>query len=236
MTSNDLINQFQQLQDSQKPLRLINTYRGVSVISEAKIMLISQGYITVKVSQPQAVCMTLEGRTFIQAEEVSETVSGQVVTVDILQSEAVLTDFKHVGHSIGKRMSGRVQPKEPTEVRISYNDQMITGIIADISAAGIGVFTFTTYIYGKLPVTENTEVGISVTLPGSEVPIQFQGIVSSTIQQEGSFLYRLGIKLIPDQAAKDALLQYITCSRAEIEDEIIEIYKVMVHQQKIASR
>jgi hypothetical protein len=220
------------LLEQQKPVRLINTYRGIPITNDARVITISQGYAAFTVHEYQAVCMTLEGKTFVQSDLLPEVYQARAVAVDVLTKQAILTEFTGAGTTVGKRMAARVQPKEPVDVEIYDGKRRIPGKLADISTLGVGIFTFATYIYGELSFEKSESVYIDVRMPLSETILRFEGKISSVMHQKGTFLHRLGVKLVPNPSTDGALLQYIAQRQNEILRELKAIYETMARDKE----
>ena len=223
---------FTGLLEQQKPARLLNTYRGIPITNEARIITISQGYVAFTVHEYQAVCMTLEGKTFVQSDLLPEVYQARAVAVDVLTKQAILTEFAGVGTTVGNRMAARVQPKEPADVEIYDGKRRIPGKLADISTVGVGVFTFATYIYGELSFEKNENVFLDVRMPISAEILRFEGTITSVMHQKGTFLHRLGVKLTSNPATDEVLLQYITQRQNEILRELKAIYETMARDKE----
>ncbi len=230
--NDDLMNRFGVIHDTQKPLKLINSYRGLPIAYDARVITISQGYVACKVHEYQAVCMALEGKTYIQCDLLPEILQARPVAVDVLKKEAILTEFVGVGQSVGKRAAVRVQPKEPADVEIYDGEHRIPGKLADISSTGVGVFTFATYIYGDLSFTKNSDVFVDVRLPGSDQILRFEGKINSVVHQKGTFLHRLGVKILPNPTAEPVLQQYVGRRQDEVMQELRAIYESMVREKE----
>jgi len=228
----DLMVRFGVIHDTQKPLQLLNSYRGLPIAYEASIITISQGYLACKVHEYQAVCMALEGKTYVQSSLLPEILQARPVAVDVLKKEAILTEFVGVGQSVGKRTAVRVQPKEPADVEIYDGEHRIPGKLADISSSGVGVFTFATYIYGDLMFTKNSDVFVDVRLPGFDQILRFEGKINSVAHQKGTFLHRLGVKIQPNPAAEPILQAYVNRRQEEVMQELRAIYESMVRDKE----
>jgi len=232
MPKDDLMTHFAAIQEANRPVKLNNTYRGIPISYDATIIKINQAYVAFQVHEYQAVCMALEGKTYIQSALLPEVYQAQSVAVDVLKREVILTEFKGVGQSVGKRMSVRVHPKEPVDVEIHVREQSYPGKLADISTSGIGVFTFDTYIYGDLSFDKNTNVSIEVRLPVSDSPLNFQGKIISVVHQKDTFLHRLGVKIRSNPAAEPVLQRYLTQRHIEIMRELRVVYKSMAQNKE----
>jgi hypothetical protein len=230
--NNDIMKLFGTIAEQKKLLKLINAYRGIPISYDAKVITISQGYVALSVHEYQAVCMTLEGKTYVQSDLLPEVFQARAVAVDVSTKQAILTEFVGVGHSVGKRMAVRVQPKEPADVEIYDGERRIPGKLADISTSGVGVFTFATYIYGDLSFEKNANVFVDVRMPLTDIILRFEGKVTSVAHQKGTFLHRLGVKLFPNAAAEPTLTRYISLRQEEVLRELKAIYETMVQERE----
>jgi len=231
----DVLKQFDVIADQEKPIRLINAYRGMPVSYEANIVTINQGYVALKVHPYQATCMALEGKTHVQSDLLSEVYRAKAVAVDVLKSQAILTEFTGAGGTVGNRMTVRVQPREPIDAEIYDGEHRIPGKLADISSTGVGVFTFATYIYGDLTFEKGGKVFIDFRLPIAESIVRCQGKITSLVHQAGTFLHRLGLQITAIPASEPVLLQYVAMRQEEILEELKRVYKSMYQDKDLRS-
>jgi len=232
MSNDDIMRRFGMIAEQKKPVRLINTYRGIPISYDAKVITISQGYVALNVHEYQAVCMTLEGKTYAQSDLLPEVLQARAVAVDVMTKQAILTEFEGVGHSVGKRMAVRVQPKEPADVEIYDGQRRIPGKLADISTIGLGVFTFATYIYGDLSFEKNADVVVDVRMPLTDEILRFPGKVTSVAHQKGTFLHRLGVRLFPTPENEKRLQEYVFQRQDEVLHELNAIYQTMIQDKE----
>lgn len=218
---------FSQMAAKSQPVVLLNTYRGIPVSNEAQVMSIHQGYVIFKVHPYQAACMNLEGRTFIQSRLLPEVYRAKTVVVDFAKNQAILTEFVGAGNSIGKRMITRVQPKEPVEAELYDGEHRVPARLSDISTAGIGVFTFATYIYGDLSFERGAQIYIDFKLPTTNRIIRLQGKITSLVHQQGTFLHRLGLEIVPNPSLEHLLKEYVEARQAELLEELRLYYESM---------
>ncbi len=231
----DVMKQFEAIAAQEKPIHLINSYRGIPVSYEASIVTINQGYVALKVHPYQATCMALEGKTHVQSDLLPEVYRAKAVAVDVLKSQAILTEFAGVGGTVGNRMTARVQPREPIDAEIYDGEHRIPGKLADISPTGVGVFTFATYIYGDLTFEKGGKVFVDFRLPTSEPVIRCQGKITSLVHQAGTFLHRLGLQITATPSSEPLLQQYVALRQEEILDEMKRVYKSMYQDKDLRS-
>lgn len=231
ISEEELMQRFHLIAEADIPIWLFNTYRGVPVTHTATILSIGQGYVTFGVHEHQAVCLALEGKTHLRGDLLPEAYQAQTVAVDVMSRQAVLAGFTGAGHTLGKRMAIRVQPREPADVEIYAGDRRIAGKLADISTIGLGVFTFATYIYGDLSFEKNAGVFVDVRMPVTNDILRFQGRVASVAHPKGTELRRMGIRLLPDPEAEAVLTQYVQARQDEIRRELEAIYESMLQER-----
>jgi len=232
-TQDEMMRNIHELHAAGKTIKLLNTYRGFPVSYDATILAVDQGYVAARVHEYQAVSMALEGKTHLQSDLLPEVIRATVVAVDVVKRQAVLTEFEGVGNAVGKRADIRVHPNEPLDAEIYDGQRRIGGKIADISTSGVGVFTFAAYIYGDLSFEKDREVFIDFRLPNADAIIRFHGVVTSVVDQKGTFLHRLGAKIFPGPDAKPLLESYIAARQDETLRELKLIYESMCQEKAV---
>ncbi|MBN2147299.1 MAG: PilZ domain-containing protein [Anaerolineales bacterium] len=227
----EMMRYFTKMLNEKLSVMLYNTYRGFPITYPASVLAISDWYVAMKVHELQAVSMVLEGKTYIQSDLLPEIVRANVVSVDVLENQAVVTEFVGVGRSIGQRAYTRVHPDEPIDAEIYDGSRRIGGKLADISSKGVGVFTFAAYIYGDLAFEDGKDVLIDFRLPNMEKIVRFRGVVTSVVHPEGTFLQRLGLRIYPDPEIEALLQEYISVRQEETRREMQLIYESMCRER-----
>ncbi len=230
--SAEFIHTFGEMARLGESIKLYNSYRGIPIVYEARLLSVDSWYVTASVHEFQAVCLALENMTYIQNSLLPGLLRSRCINVDVKTREARLTEFTLGGASVGKRKTVRVQPREPTDVQLmDANGVRIAGILADVSSDGVGVVTFATYTSGELPFTRGMEIFAELILPESDQNFRFHGKIVS-ISSKGKFTNRLGLKLQPDPAAEPILRKYIAYRQEEILLEIKGVYESMCREKK----
>lgn len=236
---NDLMTQFHQLMETGQSVELVNIYRGIPVSSQASIQSVDQGYVTLQVGDLQAISMFLEGKTYLHSPDLPEFYRATVIEVDVPKKLAVLSEFTTAGDSVEKRASIRVQPDEFIDVAIDFEGHHTTGKLADISINGLGVFSFDTYVYSDPLLSSTDDAAITLKLPTSDRPIQFQGKIVHITYRGDPRLRRVGLKITeegfshePDEEA--SLMQYISLRQQQFIQELKSIYDTMLIMRKDA--
>lgn len=217
----------QELAENEQPLILLNTYRGVPVVTTARIINVSSGYVAVGVHEYQAVCMSLDGNTHVQSDYLNNVFQADAVAVDVLKKQAILTDFIAVEEGVGKRVDVRVRPENPLDVEISGGEFSISGKVADISTSGVGIYTLAAYVYEDLPLERGEPVFVDIKLPSSGRVLRLPGEVSNLIQREGNVIQRIGVRIDAKTLLVEDLQAYISERQESILHELQLIYDTM---------
>ena len=225
--NDELMTIFRKIASDGETVTLLNTYRGFPVNFPASIVAVDRGMVGLSVHPHQAVCMALEGKTHLQSPRLIQTYRANVVGVDVPKQRVALTEFVESGNKVGQRTTIRVHPNEPIDAEIYDGRRRIGGKIADISSIGIGVCTFAAYIYGDLSVEKEKEVYVDFRLPNTEAIVRFNGVVTNVVDQEGTFLHRLGIRIFPNPEVEPLLLNYIQQRMDETLGELQLIFESM---------
>ena len=212
---------------SHAPIRLINTFRGVPVEADAKIALISQGYLAVNAPGQQITCIALEKRTYIQCERLNHIYRAMPVAVDIHNDGLILTRFTQVGADFGKRMELRVQPREPLRIRIFHGMTSSIASIADLSLNGLGVLMFGAYTLEQVDIKRAQSVKVELHLPGSPLPLLLQAKVMNINQLADNTTQRLGLRIQPSEQDRVTISSYINIRKEEIMAELQALYQQM---------
>jgi hypothetical protein len=222
----ELMGLFSNLVSDKQPVRLYNTYRGLSFSHSADILAVDQGKVVSQVHRHQAVSMALEGRTHLHCSTLPEVIRANVIEVDFSRKQATLSEFSKAGDAIGKRTMVRVQPSESLEAEICDGRRRIRGRIADISTNGLCIFTFHAYMYGMFFGIDR-EVFVDFKPPNAETIVRFTGIIVNINNQEGSYLHRLGLKIFPNPEIEPLIEEYITHQQTLIMHEMEQTYRSM---------
>jgi hypothetical protein len=185
---------FENLVLEKRPIKLLNTYRGLPLDTDVSILRIEEGKITTSVLSYHAVCMALTGQTYLYTTRLPETLRASVIKVDFKKKQAVLSDFSGTGQLIGKRRLARVEPSDALEVQIYDGKQHIGGKIINISSEGMCVVAYFANLYG-LKFHNDMKVLIDFKTPGAKNTMRSVGIITYNTSKEGLAVHRLGFKI-----------------------------------------
>jgi hypothetical protein len=225
----ELMGIFSNLISEQKPVTMYNTFRGLPFSYDADILAVEEGNVATRVDKHQAVSMALEGRTHLHASTLPQVIRASVVEVDFRKKQAILSVFSSVGDAIGKRTKVRVQPSESLDAEIYDGRRWIRGKIADLSANGMCVFTYSAFMYG-LSFGIDREVYVDFRPPSVDAIVRFYGVITNINDQEGAYLHRLGLKIFPNPAIEPLLDEYITKQQQVILAEMELTYQRMCQE------
>lgn len=211
-----------------RAVEMINIFRGVPVSNRAEITMVSKGYVALKAHSYQAVCVSMEKRTFLRGGNITGILRGHPVSVDVASGDILLTRLSPVEESVGQRMGLRVQPKEPVRVEIRTARGSVSSTLADLSPRGLGLFTFGAYVNDRADLAPGDRVDMEVYIPMSDTPLHFTGEIVNIRRERNSLLHRIGLHVQPDESAVQDLGRYIECRRTEILQELEKTYQVMV--------
>jgi hypothetical protein len=214
----------EQLAAQGKEVRLLNIYKGLPISYGAKILAVHGLIADLIVNRYQATCLEAQRQTFLQNEALPHTVSGTVLTVNVVEERVTLTSFAYVSDKIGNRQLVRVQPADPIEVEVSVKGRALKGRLADISFSGAGVYTGA-IIFGDSPFVVNNHASLTIYLPGSRVPVKIMGKIINVLRSQQST--RLGLLLFPDGNTRLVINQYVTQRQGEIQREIRIMYDML---------
>jgi hypothetical protein len=214
-----------------QPVRLINAYRGIPVAYSARVIRVGAGNAVFAINEYQAVCMVLEGKTYLQHPDLPEILRARAISVQVPLKEVTLTEFVKAGTSLGNRLYTRVQPKEPIDAEIRIGQQLFPCQLVDISLNGVGAITLGTYAYGDLGIAKGLRVQFHFTLPPIHAPVQLMGQITSVADIEDSEQHRLGCKTFPENAVDLLLLEYVALRRDELMRELSMVYTSMRREQ-----
>lgn len=226
----DIMEKMWQILQQNGTITMINAFRGVPITCEARMIMTSQNHAAFNVTPHQVVCLSMEKSTYLLSEHFPETVKARVMTVDLPQTDVILTRFGYVGNVLGKRADVRVQPKEPLQVQVQAGEFETAATLADVSRSGLGMFSFAAYINPSFEYKRNAAVSITLRLPPDDAVISLPGKITNITRERGTVLSRIGIQTVPDEGAEAVIQGYITHRRGEILEELEQLYQVMKRQ------
>ncbi len=231
LNGDEILTWLQVLRDSNQPVRLINSYRGIPIAYGSRVINVGAGNAVFRINEYQTVCLSLDGKTYLHHPDFPVILRARAVSVDVPLKEATLTEFTRAGATLGKRLFTRVQPSEPIDAEIRIGDQIFPCQLVDISLNGIGVITLGTYTYGDLEAVKGSKAQLYFTLPPTHSLVQLTGQITSVVDTGGTKQHRLGCKTFPEDKIGLLLLDYVALRRDELMRELSMIYATMRNEQ-----
>lgn len=132
---------FRYFQKQHKPLKLLNGYKGMPVVSEVHVLYVGASSIIVKPESSQLVCLRAQQKTYIRDELFPRTVEARVSELDLVSGEVALTGFHYSGPGVGERRHLRVSPDDPILCVLQRVDlqESVHGTLVDLSREGLAV-------------------------------------------------------------------------------------------------
>jgi hypothetical protein len=197
-------------------LDILNFHKSFPITCKGRVESIDHNKVILKVQPPGSVCLESQEQTIVLSRGLPEAVRAHIISFDLLTGTLHLSDFGYVGSHFGDRMIARVQPGEQIDVTIQNGEQRVSGILADVSLSGVGVFVQDN-IFQKgqllelgLPLPEGT-----VNLPGK--------VLNVSEAPDGQT--RLAISFTRNAQEISTVMRYIKDRRTEILSEIEYMYE-----------
>jgi hypothetical protein len=200
--------------EMKQDLELMGIYKGVPVISKAKITKIEGEVVTMISNDPSLVCLRDKNQISILGSDYFEPSTAKILKVDLKNGEVILHDFSYLGNRLGERMIVRVEPKTPLPFTLESGEIHIHGELVDISMNGAGF---------RIPLEQYNPA----LKPGTQVQIDFE-LPKGQISLSGTVLsgaktgeqYRLSVRFNSYDAQKKNIFRYMIDRRGEIEQEL----------------
>jgi len=229
-------NIFQQLRfiaQKNQPIRLLNVYQGVPISYDATIVSVINNAVKMSVNKYQSVCLRLQKTTYFESPLLSGVIKANVLTVDLVSNTCVVGDFQYSNDAIGKRKLVRAQPAEVVDVLL-MNDmktQRTKVQLIDVSLIGMGLSAAQLFFIANI-FKMGTTVSTTFNLPGGPqgqlIQIKVSGLIQNIFLDERKQLYRIGLRIQPDDVAKPILMQYIARRQSEIMRDLKLLYDKML--------
>ncbi|HPH96536.1 MAG TPA: PilZ domain-containing protein [Anaerolineaceae bacterium] len=221
----------QKLVDEQHPLRLANTYKGISVSFEAKILSFDGSLAVLSVALPQAVCLVVEKMTNLISDALPCALRATVVDVNLKLGQAALVGFMPVSNTVGLRQETRVAPADVVPLILSSEHIMAKAKLLDISTGGVGL-----QLKDNLYRAEVMSVGMGVRLLQIDLPvtrtlgwceIASLGTIRNIQYWPTLHSYRLGVQIKPNPQVRALIEAYIARRQKEILTEITTLGQLL---------
>lgn len=229
----NILHQLRVIFQKKQPVRLLNVYLGVPISYDAMIVDMTANSVKMHVNKYQSVCLRQHKYTYFESPLLLGVIKASVVTIDLTTNIAVLGEFQYSDDAIGKRMLVRAQPAESIDVLLMNESrtQRTKAQLLDVSLTGIAVYV-NQLIFNAEVFKQNSTVYAQFNLPG-ETQGKFSSvnvtgkIVNSNLDNRKQ-VYRIGLRIFPDEIANPILVQYISRRQSEIMRDIRILYNKLL--------
>jgi hypothetical protein len=167
-------------------VRLLNSYKGLPVISEAEIIKVEPDSIVIQCDVQQIACLLIERHTYLQATELEGTTMASLLRLDPATKKAELGNFFQVDGDMSQREFVRVEPDEPISVMLQVNSRSswVKGQLVDISVRGVGA-SLERILFNPRYHTVGTDLNVVFNLPIPTSSPQPPAKIGSSNQSSG---------------------------------------------------
>ena len=155
-----------QLSKNQTGIRLLNIFKGLPVNYDASIRSADDFEICITTSRYQLACLYHQRETYLQANQLPDTIRAQVISLNLAREEAVLANFELAPNTIGNRMNIRVEPGDELigMLQVKGFPTKIAAPIADISIFGTSFF-IDGFLFPVRFFQPGNEIGMTISFP-----------------------------------------------------------------------
>jgi len=226
MAADPIISDLQYVMETGQELDILNFHKSFPITCKGRVEKIDQTLVTLRVQPPGSVCLESQEYTIVLSRGLPEAVRARVVNFDLVSGVLHLSDFGYVGSHFGERMIARVQPGEPIEVSIECDGQFYSGVLADVSLSGVGI-----YIKNDI-LSKGQMVELSLPLPEGNVEMPGK-VLNISEAPEGQLRLAVGFTRNAQEIA--VVMRYIKDRRTEILTEIEYMYAAS-YQEKLSGK
>jgi len=203
-----------------KPLKLINYYKGIPLSYPATIASISRGVVDLDVQEMQAFTIEQARSTFIRSPLFKHDLFAQAQYVNVRKKAATFVKFSYVEIMAERRNFVRVEVDALVNVAITAPEGVVEGRLTDISLSGFGVL-----IDFTCPLEAGVETMVQFTLvspeTGQPVSISIPATLVTISGDISPYIYRFAIN--PEKLLERQISQYVFQRQVEIIREVKEI-------------
>ncbi len=222
-----------QILDIMQELDILSYYKNFPVTCPAKFEGVRDTVVIFKVSPPNSVCLESAKTVWLLGGELFEAMKADIVSFNLVTGILEVTRLTYPGFKFGNRKIARVEPGEKIPVTIISEEsgEKATGKIVDISMGGAGILLDSSQTF---QIISGEPIRLQMTLPNEpNNPIELHGKILTRSLSSRSRLGAAEPSLSEDRfsttftaslRAKTALLAFIARRRAELMEEIKQLY------------
>jgi hypothetical protein len=216
---------FQKTYEQGEKVKFFNTFHGIPVNFQGKILQVSGARVLFQISAFQINCMLENRGTHLRSPLMAETLRAKVANYNFPFETAELWNFEVTDALVGYRSEIRVEPAEltPCIIFIAENVHLRPTII-DISLRGLSLrFGGEQTLEKYMQVGMKTNLYLALPQMNSEKGqnfISFEAEIRYLVQEAFGKSCRLGLRTQPDKDAEKLLTHFIAFRQKELLAEL----------------
>jgi len=199
-------------------LDILSDWKGVPVIIQGHILEIRDKSIIFQVEPPDLICLAKVDNVLILSNVFIMGIRGEIAAFDPKNGTVELASFTYLDRGFGDREIVRVEPDEPVNALLSFENTSIDGAVVDISLNGFGIL-----VQEQEEVTYTKGQTVSLKLNLLDQDVEIPGAILAIFPREG--IVRLAISYSQEAPESAIVTRYISQRRAEIRQEIQAAYQ-----------
>lgn len=212
---------FDSLVNQKSPLIMTKSHQGIILSQEVKPIVIDEYRVVCEAGDPR-ICAALEGWIYLHCPLFSRPIKARVMDLSIGKGMFSLSEFSYLKKGWVERLHERVQSRDPTFVSMRYHGRDIRSSLLDISTSGVGLLVGNPEDY-DVTFEINSSVEIDFRINPAFRWTKLGGAIQYRHFSTRSLL-RLGIRLYPKEEQALHLDRYIADRKAEIMEELDQVF------------
>lgn len=210
---------FKKIQDEDSKLMVLNSYKGLTIINNAKVVDVNTRFktISIKTNSVQAKAMKIEGKTFINSELFEKDIFAKVKYVDMNRFIATVHGFIELENSLRFRKEVRVKVDSHLPVELYFKDFSMTAPILDISTHSIAIQIVKLREELNSNMLFDVKFKLSITNSKQLATIRCKGEIVKVIEEENKF--RIVVRIFPDDIDEKTILEFLSFKQKELIQE-----------------
>jgi hypothetical protein len=192
--------------------------KGVPVVIKGRIDEVRKESIVFKVEPPDSICMDWDDHALLLHDTFISGIQGRILKFDPTDGQVELGEFAYSDRGFGDRSMVRVEPEEPLPAELILGNTSLPCQVVDLSLNGFGILAQPAKGV-ELAKGQAVTLKLNLLNQGVEIPGTLLGVFPK------DEIIRLAISFSQDAPGHAAVARYITRRRAEIRQEIQDIYQ-----------
>ena len=201
------------------PISLIKHYKGTTLNQPGRIVDISPVSATIQASQ-RVTFHVLLGLIHLRTSAFPGAISATIRPIDYGEGTFYLSDLSYAGWR--DRRTDRVQPKCPIYIDIRYYRKVYRACMEDISYEGMGILVNRDIDPGNR-LRPGVKLSLEFRLASEHLITNLRGMIVYR-KNEGQYLIKYGLQILPKTEQKKFIQSYIFQRSDEIRKELEQDY------------